>query len=126
MKLILNFCCLLSLLLLAVVTLGCDRSSTPPEPIALDQLPALMDKTFAKAKPEAKDLVAQINGALNGKDYAQAVAGLQKLSGMGSLSKDQSSVIARGIVAVNQALQDAQAKGDQKAAQTLKSYRINK
>ena len=119
---------ILSLPLLLIVTLiaGCDRSSVPPEPITLDQLPAALDKAFTKASSEAKAVSAQVVTALNAKDYQQASAGLQKLSTLAGLNKEQASVSARGVLTVNQALQEAQTKGDQKATQTLKSYRINK
>ena len=106
--------------------MGCDKSEVPPEPIPLDQLAAAMDKAFAKGKAEPKELALQISASLTAKEFAKASADLQKLSAMAGLNKEQASIAARGVLTVNQALQDAQAQGDQKAAQTLKSYRINK
>ena len=118
--------CLLSLLLLTALAIGCSRNVPPPEAIPLDQLPAAMEKAFAPAKGEAKDIADQVVAALNAKDYAKAAAGLQKLTVLTGLNKEQVNTAARGVLTVNQALQEAQSKGDQKAVQTLKTYQINK
>lgn len=115
-----------ALLMAVAVVLGCSKNVPPPEPIPLDQLPAAMDKAFAPAKGEAKEIADQVVAALNAKDYAKAATGLQKLTVLSGLSKEQVSTAARGVLTVNQALQEAQSKGDQKAVQTLKSYQINK
>lgn len=118
---------LLTALLFAVIAVvGCSRNAPPPEPIALDQLPAAMEKAFASAKGEAKEVADQVVAAVNAKDFAKAAAGLQKLTVLNGLSKEQVNTAARSVLSVNQALQEAQSKGDQKAVQTLKSYQINK
>lgn len=118
---------LLTVLLVGVVlTIGCSKNVPPPEPIPLDQLPSAMEKAFGPAKGEAKEVADQVVAALNAKDYSRAASALQKLTVLNGLSKEQVSTAARGVLTVNQALQEAQSKGDQKAVQTLKSYQVNK
>lgn len=113
-------------LLLANLIAGCDRSSQPPQPMTAEELPAAMEKAFSKATGETKELSTQILGAVSAKDYAKALEGLHKLAMVTGLSKDQSSVLSRALLCVNNLLQSAQAQGDQNAAQALKLQRINK
>jgi len=115
---------LLLLLLLGVA--GCDRTSAPPAPLALDQIPAVLKKTFEKAKPEAKDLVGQIVTAIQAPDYTKAYFQLQELASKPGLNKEQQSVASRAVLTVNGLLQSAESKGDVQAAETLKTYRVNK
>lgn len=98
---------------------GCNRSSTPPPPLSLEELPADFQKAFAKAKAEAKALSDEIVAAVQAKEYPKAYIGLQTLVGQSGLSKEQQSLAARAVLAVNTALQTAQAQGDQQAAETL-------
>lgn len=86
----------------------------------------MLDKAFAKAKPEAKDLAAQVVAAVQAKDYSKAYLTIQTLAGKPGLTKEQLSVTSRGMLTVSELLQAAQTQGDQKAAQTLKTYRLDK
>ena len=116
-----------SLLLILTVAVGCNRSSSgPPESLPIEQVPTALLKAFTKAKPEAKDLVNEIVGALQAQDYSKAYLALQTLAARPGLDKEQISVTTRGSLTVNGLLQTAQSKGDAQAAETLKSYRINK
>jgi hypothetical protein len=115
-----------ALLACILMFLGCDRSSAPPPPLALEDIPAALQKAFSKAKPEGKELVSQTVTSLQAKDYSKAFLALQALSGSSGLTKEQSSVTGRAFVSVNSALQSAQTQGDTKAAETLQTYRINK
>src|SRR5215510_12341786 len=67
------------ILLLAMLTaLKCrDSASTPPAPVALEQLPTLLEAAFAKAKPELKDLSSQAIAAIQGQNYPNAYLDLQ-------------------------------------------------
>ena len=105
---------------------GCSKNTAPPPPLPVDQLPAALEKAFAKAKPDPKELANQIVASLQAQDYARAYTQLQNLLGKPGLTKEQISVTTRGSLSVNTLLQAAQASGDTKAAATLKAYRINK
>jgi len=105
---------------------GCDRSSTPPAPLAAADFSAAFDKAFMKAKPEAKDLSNQLVAAVQAKDYSKAFATVQSLGVREDLSKDQISLITRASITVNSLLQSAMAQGDQKAAETIKLYHSTK
>ena len=80
---------------------GCDRSSTPPAPLAAAEFSAAFDKAFSKAKPEAKDLSSQLVAAVQAQDYSKAFAGLQSLAVREDLNKDQVSIITRALITVN-------------------------
>ncbi len=118
----------IALAFLFVLTLGvgCNRSSAPPTPLTAEELPGALEKAFSKAKPEARDLANQVVAFVQAQDYSQAYTGLQNLLGKPGLTKEQTSVTVRGSLTVNGLLQSAQAKGDPKAAQTLKYIHDNK
>ena len=117
----------LLLQLLWLGTAGCSKTaSSPPTPLALDQLPAALEKAFTKARSEAKALANQVVAFLQAQDYTKAYTGLQNLLGKPSLTKEQINVTTRGSLTVTALLQSAQANGDAKAADALKAYRLNK
>jgi hypothetical protein len=115
-----------ALLFILLAGSGCDRASKPLPPLPLDQLPAALEKAFAKAEAETKDLAGSVGAAVRSQDYAKAFLGLQTLVGRPNLSREQSDVTARGMITVHQALQEAQEKGDAAAAQTLQFNRQNR
>jgi hypothetical protein len=105
---------------------GCRREAAPPSPLAAEQIPAALQQAFAKAAPEAKELVGHITTALAGQDYSKAFYAIQALSSQSGLTKNQQSTLGRSLLTVNNLLQSAQAKGDADAAQTIKTYRTSK
>ena len=117
---------LLSAALLMVALCGCGKPDGPPPPLTMEQLPPALQKAFAKAKPPATEAVTALLADLNGKDYTKALADMQKVSALPGLNREQANVSAAGLVTINNALQEAQSQGDQKAAQTLQTYRANK
>ena len=78
------------------------------------------------AKPEVKDLATQVVKSIQAQDYPKAFQDIQSLIAVPGLTKEQSSVVGRGTLTINELLQSAQAKGDEKAATTLENYRKNK
>jgi hypothetical protein len=105
---------------------GCKKEEAPPPALTLDQLPAALEKAFAKAKPETSEPVKDLLAALKEKDFPKAWAGMQALSAMSGLNKEQANVAAAGMITVNNALQEAQSAGDQNAAETLRTYHSTK
>ena len=105
---------------------GCNRPSPPPTPLSVEELPAALEKAFGKAKPEIKDLANQVVASVQARDYSKAFLTIQNLASRPGLTKDQVNVTSRATLTVNSLLQAAQAKGDPQAAQTLKSYRLDK
>src|SRR5207302_6426147 len=77
---------------LLLFTVGCDRSSTPPPPLTLDELPGAFQKGFAKAKADARNLSDQIVAAVQAKEYPKAYVALQSLLREPGLSKHQESL----------------------------------
>jgi hypothetical protein len=114
------------LLLVLMADSGCDRASKPLPPLPLDQVPAALEKAFSKAEPDTKDLARSVAASVRSQDYAKAYADLQSLIGKPKISREQSEVAARGMLAVHQALEEAQEKGDAAAAQTLQNNRRNR
>jgi len=116
----------LGFLLAALLTLGCKEDNSPPPPLPVEQLAGAVEKAFAQASGDSKSLSAEIIASAQAADYSKAYAGLQVLAGMPGLTKEQTSVTTRGMLALNGALQAAQAQGDVKAADALKDYRKSK
>ena len=115
---------LASIFILAVA--GCNRTVSPPTPVPIQQLPAALDKAFTKAKPDAKDLAKQIGDLVRTQDYGRAFFAMQNLVAKPGLNDDQQEVATGGLLTLNTLMQEAQAKGDAKAAEALKYYRENK
>ena len=105
---------------------GCNRSTPPPPPLSVQELPAALEKAFSKAKPDVKDLANQVVAAVQAQDYSKAFLTIQNLASRPGLTKDQVSVTSRATLTVNSLLQAAETKGDKQAAQTLKVYRADK
>ena len=117
----------LALLLTPLLTAGCDRSnSAPPAPLPIEQVPAALQKAFSNAKPENKDLANQVVATLQAQDLPKAFYQIQNLASRPGLTKEQQSVTSRAVLTLNTLLQSAQSKGDVQAAETLKTYRVNK
>jgi hypothetical protein len=128
MKLLLANCIGLAWLFVLTCGVGCNRSgsSTPPPALSAEELPGALEKAFAKAKPELKELAGLMAGAVRTRDYPNAYLGLQTLAGKPGLNKEQQRIMASALVTVNSLLQSAQSQGDAKAAQTLNYLRQNK
>ena len=105
---------------------GCNRDSAPPAPLSVAEFPAVFANAFGKAKPEIKEVSDQVVAAVQAQDYPKAFNALQSLVGRAGLTKEQSSVTGRALLTVNNLLQEAQAKGDAKAAEAVKIYRSTK
>lgn len=114
--------------LLSVLTLGsgCDKSSAPPAPIAVGDLGPALDKAFIKATGEIKTLADQVSAELKTPDYPKAYFDMQALSGKTGLTKDQVTIVSRGMLCLNETLQAAQSSGDQKAAEVLRVHQMTK
>lgn len=105
---------------------GCDRSSAPPAPLSVEELPAAFEKAFGKAKPGAKELAKQIVASVQAKNYSKAFQDLQSLISTAALSKEQMKVASGALLTVNNLLDAAKAEGDAKAAETIKVYQQTK
>jgi len=105
---------------------GCNRPSPPPAALSVQEMPAALEKAFSKAKPEIKNLANQVVAAVQAQDYAKAFQAVQNLANQPGLTKNQGLVASRAALTVNDLLQAAETKGDKKAAQTLKNYRVDK
>src|SRR6266550_886014 len=117
----------IALLVAPLLGFGCNRSaSAPPAPLPIDQVPAALQKAFGNAKPENKDLVNQVVATLQAQDFSKAFYQVQNLASMSGLNREQQSVTSRAVLTLNALLQSAQSKGDVQAAETLKTYRVNK
>lgn len=116
--------CALGLALVAAP--GCKRHSPPPTALPAAELPAALENAFVKAPAEVKELASQTVSAVQSQDYAKAFQTLQTLSARPGLTKEQLNVTSRAMLTVTELLQAAQTKGDAKAAQTLKNYRLDK
>ena len=116
----------LALILLMLGAAGCDKGSTLQTPLPVAELPAAFGKAFSKAKPEIKGLADQVVKDVQAQDYPKAFQDIQSLAAQLNLTKEQSSAIGRATLTINELLQAAQAKGDEKAAATIENYRRNK
>ena len=115
-----------AMLITLVCATGCNRTTPPPEPLEVSELPAVVEKAFAKAAPETKTLASQVVTSVQSQDYAKGFAAVQALVSRPGLSKEQVNVTSRVMLTVSSLLQAAQAKGDAAATRTLENYRRDK
>lgn len=115
----------LTLLIISLLAAGCSKSS-PPTPLALEELPAAFEKAFSKGKPELKVLANEIVASVKAKDYPKAFAELQYLARVTDLTKEQATTMGRATITISELLQAAEAKGDEKATVTIENYRKTK
>jgi len=108
------------------LVLACSPNTAPPSPLAVDQIPAEMQRVFAKAKPELRQIVDKMVEALKSKDFPTAFEGMHYLTTVRDATKEQQLVTARSMLTVNALLQTASAQGDQKAAALLEYQKRSK
>ena len=113
-------------LLLCGVGSGCSKSSGPPPALPVEPLPTAFGKTFKQAKPEIKNLADAVVASVQTNGYASAYTWLQNLSAQSGLTREQASLAARALVTINGLANAAAAKGDESAAQAVKTYRSQK
>ncbi len=116
----------IAVLLGLTLGLGCNRSTPPPTPLPVQEIPAALEKAFSKAKPETKDLARQVVACVQAQDYSKAFQSIQNLASQPGLTKAQANVATRATLTVNSLLQAAETRGDKQAAQILKVYRTDK
>jgi hypothetical protein len=100
--------------------IGCNRDSGPPPPLAVEQIPAEMQKAFNSAGTEAKEVVGRLISALQNKDYPTAYQEVQDLCNLPVETREQRELAARALLTITGLLQTAQAQGDERAATALK------
>ena len=114
------------LLLTLLSVAGCYRSSAPPAPLPVEQMPAALEQAFSQAQPEPKELANEVAASVKAQDYAKALVELKLLGGTPQLTREQAGVTTRGLLTLNTLLQAAQGRGDEKAAAVLKYQRLTK
>lgn len=117
---------LLATLLAGFLPLGCSKDPGPPPPLAVEQIPAELNKMFKDAKQDAKDLVAKLNSSLESKDYPAAYDAVQALGNLGDTTIPQRQLSARAMLTIYGLLQTAQSQGDEKAAESLQYHKMTK
>jgi hypothetical protein len=99
---------------------GCGKDPGPPPPLAVEQIPAEMQKAFNHAEPEARDTVGRLISALQNKDNPAAYQEVQALCSLPGETKQQRALAARALLTITGLLQAAQVQGDEGAAAALK------
>jgi hypothetical protein len=110
------------LLLLA----GCSKEPGPPPPLAVEQIPAELEKAFKQAKQDPKDLVTKLNSSLQSKDYPDAYDAVQALGNVPEATKEQRMLVSRAMLTIYGLLQAAQAQGDDKASAAIRYHQMTK
>ncbi|HEV7926844.1 MAG TPA: hypothetical protein VGR14_15905 [Verrucomicrobiae bacterium] len=122
---LINTLCLFSgMALLGLV--GCGKDPGPPPPLAVEQIPAEMQKAFNNAVPEAKETVGRLISTLQSKDYPAAFQEVQALCNLPGETKEQRALAARALLSITGLLQTAQDQGDEKAAAALRMRQISR
>jgi hypothetical protein len=105
---------------------GCKPQNAAPPPLSADEIPPAMQKAFAKATAETKQLVDQALAALQTKDYPRAYQEVQTISGEPGLTKEQLLITARAMLGINELLKSASASGNQDASAFINYQKHNR
>lgn len=118
----------LGLLAVMLTVAGCNKVATPPEPIAVEDTPASLEKLKAgpATSPEAQALLHDAIASLNAKDYPKSLFLLQALSGRPDLTPEHQSLVARSLLSVNKALAAQAEAGNAQAQAAMQHYRSTK
>ncbi len=106
---IVSLCCLVAFLLA-----GCAKNEAP-KALTLAEMPAALNKAFAKASTERKELVARSISALQEGQLPNALMVVEGLCAIPDLTEEQRATASRALLTLNQELQAAAAKGDKAA-----------
>jgi hypothetical protein len=105
---------------------GCSKEPGPPPALAVEQIPAELEKAFKQAKQETKDVVGKLNSGLQNKDYADAYDAVQALGNIPDTTKEQRMLVSRAMLTIYGLLQTAQANGDDRAAAAIRYHQMTK
>ena len=117
---------LLVLLLTMFLAAGCSDTEQPPTAIAMEQIPAELEKAFTSAKGDTKELSGLVVTAVQGKEFSKASMAVDALARRPDLSKIQSRTATGAAMTINAVLLQAESKGDPQAAKTLEIRRNTK
>jgi len=108
--------CVLLWVLSSFLLGGCTPNTAAPEPLSAEQIPAEMQRAFAKADSTTKELLNKMLGSLQSKDYPAAYQEGQSICGTAGITKNQLQMTARAMLGINALLQNASAQGDESAS----------
>ena len=91
-------------LVAVVVLVACGGA--PPAPLSLEEIPAALQKAFASGKEETRLVIEGVAKQIERKQLGPASFQLQNMLEDRSLTKDQSALIARALITVNQKLNE--------------------
>ena len=103
--------------------LGCAEKAE--EPVAVDQVPQVMQEAFQEAQPAVSQQVSQVVSSVQMED-AKALGQLQQLTERPDLTVEQRRAADRAKFALLLQLQEAARNGDQNAEAELERYRARK
>ena len=91
-------------LVAVVILVACGGA--PPAPLSLEEIPAALTKAFATGKEETRMVIQGVTKQIERKQLGPAAFQLQNMLEDRSLTKDQSALIARALISVNQKLNE--------------------
>jgi hypothetical protein len=109
--------------LAVLLACGChrgDQSALTPLPV--EQIPPVIEKSFAKADEETKAAASRIAADTQSHDAPAAFTEIQNMWARPGLTLEQKIALNRAQHAVSQQLSDAAQNGDDRAAETLHHY----
>lgn len=95
-----------SLIALVLVAVFVACGGAPPAPLTLEEIPAALQKAFANGKQETRTVIEGVAKQIERKQLGPASFQLQNMLEDRSLTKDQSALIARALITVNQKLNE--------------------
>lgn len=104
---------------------GCNRTAPAPPPVAAAEVPATLEKAFAKAPPELAALAQAIAAAVRSQD-PQALMALNELSARPGLTAEQRGAVSACLAGLLEQTRQTAAQGDAKAAAAIQTYRATK
>lgn len=95
--------------------IGCGKSQ--PQPLTDGNFSAELNKTFAKANGETKDMIQQATQNFESKNFVAANASISTLLSRPDLSNEERAAASQALISLNQKIAQAAEQGDPMAQQ---------
>jgi hypothetical protein len=102
--------------------LGCARHAKVTDPLPLEQIHAVLQKTFLTADSDSREVVSRVISETDRRNFADAWADAKSLANLPKITMDQRIDAIRASETLGKQLVQSAQSGDQQAAETLRHF----
>jgi hypothetical protein len=106
------------------LVLGCGKSQ--PQPLTDANFTTELNKTFAKANAETKEMIQQATLSFENKNFVAANGSISTLLSRRDLSNEERAAASQALISLNQKIAQAAEQGDPMAQQLQRMKAMGK